>query len=249
MWSVVQHRRLQRQAAAQSNNNHPQIEKNGNASLTETASRDAENSDHPSSLQQNKATAKIYIKTTGEDDPLDPHNWPLLERSKNIAILAYLIFVQAWAGAAESMANTAASSEQGHSKVAENLTVAMYLFGIGTGSLLAGPISETVGRNPTYLVATFCYLCFIVGSALAPNFGGRMVCRFLLGFFASATLSINGSSVKDQFRPVKRAFVFPAIAWTNVAGKWFRDITPNPFLLNNTSHSSHDCTHREWLDR
>jgi hypothetical protein len=40
-----------------------------------------------------------------------------------------------------------------------------------------------------------------------------------VGLFASATLAINGSSVGDQFRPVKRTFVFPIVAWANVAGK------------------------------
>ncbi|AEO68551.1 uncharacterized protein THITE_2010889, partial [Thermothielavioides terrestris NRRL 8126] len=153
----------------------------------------------------------------GDDDPIDPRNWSLLRRGTNIAIVGYLTFVQSWAGAAESMANSKASEEQGHSRVAENLIVALYLFGIGAGSVFVGPISETVGRNPTYLVFTFCFLCFVVGAALAPSFDGRLVCRFFMGVCVSATLTINGSSVGDQFRPVKRSLVFPALAWINVA--------------------------------
>ncbi|OTA53273.1 MFS general substrate transporter [Hypoxylon sp. EC38] len=160
---------------------------------------------------------RIVIRVEGDDDPLDPKNWPLTARCKNIASLSFLIFAQAWAGAAESMANKTASAEFGVSQVAENLSTAMYLFGIGSGALFAGPLSETVGRNPTYLVSTFCYLFFVLGSALTPTFGGQVACRFLIGLFSSATLSINGSSVRDQFRPVKRAFAFPIIAWANVA--------------------------------
>ena len=235
MWSLIQRRRLQRQAAPKpddinsaSNNNSDDHESDNNNNNNNNNSRpvsgqttdETEKPNHSSGLHRSDKDNKIYVKTTGEDDPLDPRNWPLLERSKNIAILAYLIFVQAWAGAAESQANSAASSEQGHSKVAENLTISMYLFGIGSGSLFAGPVSETFGRNPTYLVSTFCYLFFVLGAALAPNFGGRIACRFFMGLFASATLTINGSSVRDQFRPVKRAFVFPVIAWVNVAGKF-----------------------------
>ncbi|KAL2133758.1 hypothetical protein VTI74DRAFT_1740 [Chaetomium olivicolor] len=215
MWSLIQHRRLQKQAAIQSNNYRPK--KDCNKGLGQAAPENGEGGGCSSISQQSEKDHKIYVKTAGEDDPFDPRNWPLLERSKNIAILVFLVFVQAWAGAAESMANSTASKEQRHSKVAENLTIAMYLFGIGAGSLFAGPISETVGRNPTYLVSTFCYLFFVLGAALASNFGGRVVCRFFMGLFASATLTINGSSVNDQFRPVKRAFVFPVIAWANVA--------------------------------
>ncbi|KAB5542738.1 hypothetical protein GE09DRAFT_1245211 [Coniochaeta sp. 2T2.1] len=74
------------------------------------------------------------------------------------------------------------------SKVAETLSIAMYLFGIGSGSLFAGPVSETIGRNPTYLVSTFCYLWFVLGCALTKSFGGQV-----------------------------RAFMFPVIAWANVA--------------------------------
>ncbi|KAK6503896.1 hypothetical protein TWF481_008897 [Arthrobotrys musiformis] len=158
----------------------------------------------------------LNVEVKGHDDPINPKNWPLLSRSKNIAILALLIGVQAWAGAAGSIANTPASSEFGVSKEAETLSTAVYLFGIGSGCLFVGPLSETVGRNPIYLVSTFCYLFFVLGSALTESFGGQIVCRYFVGLFSSGTLGINGASVRDQFRPVKRAFVFPVIAWANV---------------------------------
>lgn len=164
------------------------------------------------------SNGRIWVTTTGEADPIDPRNWPLLSRSKNIGILVLLIFTQGWAGAADSQANERASREFGVSQIAQNLSTAMYLFGIGSGSLFAGPLSESIGRNPTYLVSTFIYLLFVLGSALTPTFAGQVICRYFVGIFSSPTLSINGSSVGDQFRPVKRAFVFPMIAWANIAG-------------------------------
>ena len=245
MWSLVQHRRLQREAAVTAGNNNHHNENDGH-SVSRHTTGDAEKPE-PSPVHGSNHDSKIYIQTASDDDPLDPRNWPLLARSKNIAILAYLIFVQAWAGATESMANSTASSEEGHSKVVENLTIAMYLFGIGSGSLFAGPVSETVGRNPTYLVPSFCFLFFVLGAALAPNFGGRIACRFFMGLCASATLTINGSSVKDQFRSVKRAFAFPVLAWVNVAGK--RRISRRPNPRANSFYSTNDCTHRKRLDR
>ncbi|PVH69741.1 MFS general substrate transporter [Cadophora sp. DSE1049] len=138
-----------------------------------------------------------------------------------------------WAGAAGSIANSAASREFHVGNVAENLSTAMYLFGISSGSLFVGPLSETVGRNPTYLVSTFFYLAFVFGSALTPTFGGQVVCRFLVGLFASATLAINGSSVRDQFHPVKRAFVFPVIAWANVASPVLAPVAGGWIVSNN----------------
>lgn len=211
MWSYVQYRRIgqqmkkERKNSASIENDHKSVSKlNGGTTC-------------PSPGRQGSREEHIFVRSTGDDDPLDPRNWPLVSRCKNIAILSLLIFVQAWAGVAESIANTQASKALHVGKVAENLSTAMYLFGIGSGSLSVGPLSETVGKNPTYLVSTFCYMFFVVGSALTPTFCGQGFCRYFIGLFSSAMLAINGASVKDQFRPVKRSFVFPVIAWANVA--------------------------------
>jgi Major Facilitator Superfamily len=207
MWSYYQHRSIGQRIQKETTN--PTLihidDKNSPQSINGGAHHTTSEAD------------RIFVRETGEDDPLDPRNWPLISRAKNIAILSLLIFVQAWAGAAESMANTQASKALHVSKTTETLSTAMYLFGVSSGALFAGPLSETVGRNPTYLVSTFCYLCFIVGAALTPTFIGQVFCRYFVGLFSSATLAVNGASVKDQFRPVKRAFVFPVIAWANIA--------------------------------
>jgi MFS transporter, DHA1 family, multidrug resistance protein len=227
MWSVVQYRRIGQKIEQDWRNSKTHHGGSGNELLDQQAG----NNSVPSSQQHAESEPKdtndtngnsILVSTSGDDDPMDPRNWPLTSRCKNIAILSLLIFVQGWAGAADSMANSNISKEFGVSKVAENLSQALYLFGIGSGCLFAGPLSESVGRNPTYLVSTFCYMLFVLGSALTPNFGGQVVCRYFVGLFASATLGINGASVQDQFRPVKRAFVFPIIAWANVAGNVYK---------------------------
>jgi MFS transporter, DHA1 family, multidrug resistance protein len=161
----------------------------------------------------------IPVRIFGEDDSFDPHNWPLRSRIKNMIILGLLVFTQAWAAAADSMANASASKEFHVGRVTQSLSTALYLFGIATGCIFVGLISETVARNPTYLVSTFLYLLFVLGSALSKTAGSMYTCRYFVGLFASATLGINGASVRDQFRPVKTAFVFPFIAWVNVARK------------------------------
>lgn len=248
MWSYVQYRRLGKQLEEELKNRPSHVSGEKRASRLESdQSLALQDGDQQIDGLQEKDNHHRVV-SSGDDDPLDPKNWPLLHRSKNIAILSFLIFVQGWAGAAESMANTKASEEFGVSKVAETLSTAMYLFGIGSGSLLAGPLSETYGRNPVYLVSTFCYLFFILGCALTPTFGGQVVCRYLVGLSSSATLSINGSSVRDQFRPVKRAFVFPVIAWANVACKSPQYWTSKRVRLMNRISTRHRA-HRGRLDR
>lgn len=162
---------------------------------------------------------RILVKCISDDDPLDPHNWSLLTRARSIATLCLLVFVQAYAGSSDSLTNTKASEDFGVSKVAENLSTAMYLFGIGSGCLFAGPLSETFGRNPVYLTFSFVYLFFVLGTALSRTFASQIICRYFVGLAASATMGINGASVGDMFRPVKRALWFPLIAWANVVRK------------------------------
>lgn len=92
----------------------------------------------------------------------------------------------------------------------------MYLFGIGSGCLFVGPLSQTLGRNPVYLGASGVYLLFVLGTALSRNYAAQIVCRYFAGLAASAALGINGGSVGDLFRPVERALWFPVVAWVNV---------------------------------
>jgi MFS family permease len=54
-----------------------------------------------------------------------------------------------------------ASAEFGVGEVTEALATGLFLIGFGFGALFAGPISETVGRNPVYLVTLFIYMIWI----------------------------------------------------------------------------------------
>lgn len=246
MWSYMQYRQLGKKpsdmppgASPQSSpivhdtqpkeKESPSPDLDTNISKTPKPSEDID----PEKAPDSTSTSDSYVvRTTGDDDPLDPRNWPLSSRSKNIAILSLLIFTQAWAGAGASIANSVVSKEFGVSAVAQNAYTAAYLFGISAGALPAGPLSECVGRNPTYLASSFCVVLFVLGTALVKSFAGQVVCRFFVGLFAAGTLAINGASVRDQFRPVKRTFVFPVIAWANVAAPVIAPICGG-WILNN----------------
>ncbi|KAF3159386.1 hypothetical protein TWF788_003795 [Orbilia oligospora] len=230
MWSMVQSYKLRMVVEQDHEKRQDPSEHPSELQITDdrAGGKDANGEDR----NNNESNKGLKIEVNSHDDPITPKNWPLLSRSKNIAILALLIAVQAWAGAAESMANTSASQEFGVSKEAETLSTAMYLFGIGSGCLFVGPLSETVGRNPVYLTSTFCFLFFVLGTALTKSFGGQIVCRYFVGLFSSGTLGINGASVRDQFRPVKRAFVFPVIAWANVVPPTLAPIVGGWILQN-----------------
>lgn len=175
-----------------------------------------ENSKNEHIPVQHDDSGRFIVECISDDDPINPRNWPLVRRAKALAILCLLVFGQVWAGASDSLANSKASQQYHVSSVADNLTTAMCLFGIGTGCLFVGPLSQSFGRNPVYLTFSFAYLWFVMGTALSNTFGSQIVCRFFVGLSSSATLGINGASVGDMFKPVERTLWFPLLAWVNV---------------------------------
>jgi DHA1 family multidrug resistance protein-like MFS transporter len=236
MWSFVQHKQIgsfverewQRKSTNRSILSCGRSERgahsdsqHSNATLLEDDSeqRDTEQTQN---IQEKKQTddGKTIVELEGDDDPIDPHNWPLLKRARAMIILSMLVFTQAWAGACDSLDNGKASAQYHVSPVAEDAATAMYLFGIGSGCLFVGPLSQTLGRNPVYLGGTLIYLFFILGTAVSKNYASQVVCRYLAGLASSAALGINGASVGDMFRPVERALWFPVIAWVNVVRKY-----------------------------
>jgi DHA1 family multidrug resistance protein-like MFS transporter len=233
MWSIVQYKKIGKGIASELN---PQLAGrescgNGDGSRTasprsrvpETSSRNSDpeqrGSDGADPEKENES-GKFYVTLDSDNDPLNPRDWPLLQRAKTVLILSILVFVQAWAGACDSLENAKASEQYHVSPVAQDLTTAMYLFGIGSGCLFVGPLSQDLGRNPVYLGFSFVYLLFTFGNAMSKSFGSQIVCRYLAGVASSAALGINGASMGDMFNPVELTLWFPLMAWVNVVRKY-----------------------------
>lgn len=98
------------------------------------------------------------------------------------------------------------------SEVAESLATGLYLVGMGAGSLVAGPFSETFGRNAVYSGSMAVFMVWIMASGLAPNLGAQVAFRFLAGCSASTPLVCSGGSVSDMFDAVEKTWAFPLYA-------------------------------------
>ncbi|TKA33354.1 hypothetical protein B0A50_00907 [Salinomyces thailandicus] len=148
----------------------------------------------------------------GPDDPNDPHNWPMSKRIPCTLLVAGIGCCVGMASAIDSSAVRPAAEEFGVSEVVESMATGLFLIGFGAGSLFAGPISETVGRNLVYIATLAIYMCFIVGCALAPNIGGQLALRFIAGCFASTPLTCAGGTISDLWNPLERVWSFPIFA-------------------------------------
>ncbi|KAL6702406.1 hypothetical protein ACN47E_002189 [Coniothyrium glycines] len=158
----------------------------------------------------------VNVEIGPDSDILEPTHWSLATRARTFILICMLVFVQTWASASDSLANSKASKQYHVSPVAQDLSTAVYLFGIGSGCIFVGPLSQVFGRNPVYLGFSIPFLLFTLGTAMSRNFGSQIVCRYFAGLSSSAALSINGASVRDMFDPVERSLWFPIMAWFNI---------------------------------
>jgi DHA1 family multidrug resistance protein-like MFS transporter len=167
-------------------------------------------------------------------DQADPHNWSRSKRLWTTLLLFLMVFSQGWVSACDSNVTKPSSREFHVSQTAETLATALFILGISAGSLIVGPLSEELGRNPVYLVPSFLYLCFTLGDALSPNFAAQLVFRFLAGICASPTLSIYGGSLADMWDNDERNKLWPVFALSPllspilspVAGGWITGHIP-----------------------
>ena len=193
---------------------------------------DLENEDEP-----------IIVGWDGSDDPSNPRNWSLARKIWVFIILWINVFAVDWAASADSQAASTISRKFHVSEEAESLSPSLYTFGLAAGSVFAAPIAETVGKNPIYVLSRCLHVVWLLGVALAPDFGyvgivvlscvlpfanfhnlrGQCVFRLLAGLSASILLAIHAASIADLFGPVQRTIAWPSIA---LASFWGTSLSP-----------------------
>lgn len=157
-------------------------------------------------------TRVFVVGYEGPDDVLNPHNWSKVTRIGATVNIAFIGWIVGFASSVDSAALKQASAEFGVSEVTESLATGLFLIGFGVGALFAGPVSETVGRNPVYIATLTLYMIFIMASGLAPNIGSQFVFRFIAGLFGATPLTCAGGSISDLWDPLERVYAFPVFA-------------------------------------
>lgn len=84
------------------------------------------------------------------------------------------------------------------------LSVTLYVFALGFGPILGGPLSETVGRYPVYLGSIILGSAFTIGAGFSRNFGELLFFRFMSGFSWASILAVAQGSLSETFLPAAR---------------------------------------------
>ena len=168
---------------------------------------------------EDRSLGKVFVVGFyGPDDTANPQNWSFAKRSVNTLNVALVAGVVGLASAIDSAALPQMAAAYGVSDVAENLATGLFLAGIGFGAFLFGPLSETVGRNPVYMVSVVIMMLFIMGSGLSLSLGAQLTCRFFAGFFGGAPFSVLGGSLADMWTPTQRMVALPVTGFIGFLG-------------------------------
>lgn len=128
---------------------------------------------------------------------LTPQNWSYGFRWYLTVLGGVLVLNSTFASSAPSGITQDVMRRFGMSQEVAVLCISLFVAGYCVGPLLWGPLSETYGRRPIFVVAFIVYTAFQVGCALAPNTGAMLAFRFLSGTFAASPLTNSGALLAD----------------------------------------------------
>ncbi|MCL1138114.1 multidrug effflux MFS transporter [Shewanella pneumatophori] len=84
-------------------------------------------------------------------------------------------------------------------------TLVLFLFAMGTGQLLIGPLADRYGRRPVALGGIIFYIISSVLAAIAAEFHWLQIARVMQGLAACSTSIVVFSAVRDCFSPKEGA--------------------------------------------
>lgn len=77
-------------------------------------------------------------------------------------------------------------------------TVAASLFGMATGQITMGPISDSKGRRRPMLIAILAFVLAALACVLATNITWLMISRFILGFASASAFVVVNAFIRDK---------------------------------------------------
>ena len=102
------------------------------------------------------------------------------------------------------------AADLGASTSQAQLTLTAFLFGLAVGQLVAGPLSDRLGRRPPLLAGVLLYAVASLGCAVAGDIGVFALLRVLQGLGGAAGVVISRAVIRDHFEGsvAARAFAF-----------------------------------------
>ncbi|KAF2997775.1 hypothetical protein E8E14_001868 [Neopestalotiopsis sp. 37M] len=176
--------------------------------------RSAGDSSNHGNISHNVDEAKSTPAETSDvewkNDKHNPYNWPKARKNiqlltiMSIAFTCQLLDHSSLGTSIISPAHTSLMTEFDISSTVAFLPLSLYVFALGLGPVLGGPLSEVAGRQAVFAMAVLLGGLFALGSGLTNSFAGLCVMRFLSGFFYGPSLSIGSGVLQETYLPIER---------------------------------------------
>jgi DHA1 family bicyclomycin/chloramphenicol resistance-like MFS transporter len=108
--------------------------------------------------------------------------------------------------------------ELGASTPLAQLTLSACLLGLAAGQLIAGPLSDSIGRRPPVMVGMAGFTVMALACSLAPSVEFLILFRFLQGLFGSAGVVVSRAVIRDLYSGIRASQVFSLLVLANGTG-------------------------------
>ncbi|KAH6721073.1 multidrug transporter [Leptodontidium sp. MPI-SDFR-AT-0119] len=151
------------------------------------------------------------------DDPANPQNWSNGKRAFITIVVCLYTFVVYTGSAIYTSSAPELMQKWGLSHVKGSLPLSLYVLAYGVGPLIWAPLSEIpiIGRSPVYASTMALFTIISLPTAMADNFAGLLVLRFLQGFFGSPSLANGAASLQDMYSFLYLPYAL--VAWVAAA--------------------------------
>ena len=119
------------------------------------------------------------------------------------------------------------------------MTISVYIIGLGAGQLLYGPMSDSLGRRPMLLAGLGLYALGGLVSALAPNVHTLVAARLVQALGGCAGLALGRAIVRDSTGPVDTVRQLALLNLMMMIMRKIRIILTNTIYSVN-KHGDHD---------
>ena len=147
----------------------------------------------------------LQVKFNGDDDPLDPKNFPSNKKWWITGVTAAFTFVSPLASSMIAPALPQMAKEFHVTNLIEvQMMLSIFVLAYAIGPMFLGPLSELYGRSSVLQISNLVFLGFNTACGFAQSEQQLLAFRFLSGIGGSAPLAIGGGVLGDLFKPEER---------------------------------------------
>ncbi|WWC90577.1 uncharacterized protein L201_005513 [Kwoniella dendrophila CBS 6074] len=198
------------------------------------AARSREEEEERDAVREEKGPDPWAVKFE-EGEKINPKNWGVGYRWGLTGIAGLLVLNSTFASSSPSGIIQDMEEYFGFSQEVAILTISLFVAGYCIGPVLFGPLSESYGRRPIFILSFIVYTGMQVGCALSKNTASILIFRLLGGIFASAPLTNSGALIADIWDGDHRGQAMSLFALAPFAGPSIGPIVAGAIQVSGTN--------------